>query len=260
MVWPWTLTFWPKNEIRSSVSQDAPVTKVWRKSVNRYWRYRGNIKLPRESRTDGRMHGQRHGRTTRKHIASAGAYRRWRLKNNFSTLAIPRDTTVTNLHKSINHSSLATQEILVQNVDRPAAGPASALVSDAGCSTYQCWSGPSLGQTYEAPRCQLSVYIPANTMSVIQLSQLPSGNARYGKYHDIFENNENIGYFQYFSIYIRYFRYFHFTALDWVMSTERLVFKLYISEWGYPVLRIITIAIPCFALRASCGKKCFKIT
>jgi len=67
------------------VSQDAPVTKVWRKSVNRYWRYRGNIKLPRESRTDGRTHGQmdgqRHGRTTQKHIASAGVYRRRRLKN-----------------------------------------------------------------------------------------------------------------------------------------------------------------------------------
>jgi len=60
------------------------VTKVWRQSVNRYWRYRGNIKLPRESRTDGRTDartdGQRHGRTTRKHIASAGAYRRRRLK------------------------------------------------------------------------------------------------------------------------------------------------------------------------------------
>ena len=44
-----------KNVIRSSVSQDAPVTKVWRKSVNRYWRYRGNIKLPRNHRRrDGR--------------------------------------------------------------------------------------------------------------------------------------------------------------------------------------------------------------
>ena len=55
------------------------------KIVNRHWRYRGNIKLPRESRTDGRTDGrtdrQRHGRTTRKHIASAGAYRRRRLKN-----------------------------------------------------------------------------------------------------------------------------------------------------------------------------------
>ena len=30
---------------------------------------------------DGRTDGQRHGRTTRKHIASAGAYRRRRLKN-----------------------------------------------------------------------------------------------------------------------------------------------------------------------------------
>ena len=57
------------------------MTKVWRKSVNRYWRYRGKIKLPRESRTDARMHArQRHGRRTRKHIASAGAYRRRRLK------------------------------------------------------------------------------------------------------------------------------------------------------------------------------------
>jgi len=81
MVWPWTLTFWPKNAISSSLSRGAPVTKVWRKSVNRYWRYRGNIKLPRESRTDARTHGQWHGRTTRKHIASAGAYRRQRLKN-----------------------------------------------------------------------------------------------------------------------------------------------------------------------------------
>jgi len=35
-------------------------------------------KLPRESRTDGRTHG----RTTRKHIASAGAYQRRRLKKN----------------------------------------------------------------------------------------------------------------------------------------------------------------------------------
>jgi len=82
MVWPWTLTFWPKNVIRSIVSQDAPVTKVWRKSVNRYWRYRGNIKLPRESRTHGRTHGQ----TTRKHIASAGAYRRRRLKKPLVTV------------------------------------------------------------------------------------------------------------------------------------------------------------------------------
>jgi len=131
MVWPWTLTFWPKNAISSSLSQDAPVTKVWRKSVNRYWRYRGNIKIwdlfghsvtltydllnPKSNQfisvprctsdkslakirhqileiswkhktttwiTDGRTHGQRHGRTTRKHIASAGAYRRRRLKKN----------------------------------------------------------------------------------------------------------------------------------------------------------------------------------
>jgi len=130
MVWPWTLTLWPKNVIRSSVSQDAPMTKVWRKSINRYWRYSGNMKIwdafghavtlnfdlltpksnlfisvPRCNSdksltkirqqileisrkhktttwiTDGRTDGQRHGRTTRKYIASAGAYRRRRLKN-----------------------------------------------------------------------------------------------------------------------------------------------------------------------------------
>jgi len=77
MPWPWTFDLLtPKSNQFISV-RDAPVTKVWRKSVNRYWRYRGNIKLPRESRTDGRTHG----RTTRKHIASTGAYLRPRLKN-----------------------------------------------------------------------------------------------------------------------------------------------------------------------------------
>jgi len=56
-----------------------------------------------------------------------------------------------------------------------------------------------------------------------------------------FAGMENIRYFRkyrifwIFSIYIGYFRYFHFTALDWMMSTERLVFKLFISEWGYLV-------------------------
>ena len=39
--------------------------------------------------------------------------------------------------------------------------------------------------------------------------------------------------FYFFLVYIGYFRYFHFTALDWVMSVERFVFKLCISEWGY---------------------------
>jgi len=133
MVWPWTLTFWPQNVIRSSVFQNAPVTKVGRKSINRYWRYSGNMKIwdafghavilnfdlltpksnqfisvPRctsdeswakirqqileisrkhktttwitDARTDTRTHGRRHGWTTRKHIASAGAYQRQRLK------------------------------------------------------------------------------------------------------------------------------------------------------------------------------------
>jgi len=46
------------------------------------------IKLPRESRTDGRTHARTHARTaartTWKHIASAGAYQRRRLKNNIS--------------------------------------------------------------------------------------------------------------------------------------------------------------------------------
>jgi len=80
MLWPWPLTFWPQNVISSSLSRDAPVTKVWPKSVNRFWRYRGNIKLPCESRTDARTAARSHGRTTRKHIASAGTYRWRRLK------------------------------------------------------------------------------------------------------------------------------------------------------------------------------------
>ena len=79
MLWPWPVTFWPQNLIISCLSWDAPVPKVWRKSVNRYWRYRGNKTTTWI--TDGRTDRQRHGRTTRKHIASAGAYRRRRLKN-----------------------------------------------------------------------------------------------------------------------------------------------------------------------------------
>ena len=60
--WPWTLNFWPQNLISSSLSRDAPVTKVWRKSVNRCWSYRGNIKLPRESWMDEGMHAHTHVR------------------------------------------------------------------------------------------------------------------------------------------------------------------------------------------------------
>jgi len=37
IMWPWPLTFWPPNIISSSSFQDAPTTKVWRKSNNRYW-------------------------------------------------------------------------------------------------------------------------------------------------------------------------------------------------------------------------------
>jgi len=47
IMWPWTSTFWPPNLISSSLFQDAPTTQVWRKSINRYWRYRGNIKHSR---------------------------------------------------------------------------------------------------------------------------------------------------------------------------------------------------------------------
>jgi len=43
IMWPWPSTFWSQNLISSPLSQDASVTKVWRKSVNRYWRYCGNI-------------------------------------------------------------------------------------------------------------------------------------------------------------------------------------------------------------------------
>ena len=90
MPWPWTLTFWPQNLISSSLCWGAPVTKVWRKSINRHWRYRGNIKPPRKSRTDARTHGQTDSGTDGRpeNIASAGAYRRRRLKNQEGTWVI----------------------------------------------------------------------------------------------------------------------------------------------------------------------------
>ena len=45
----------------------------------------------------GRMDGQRHGRTTWKHIASAGAYRRRRLKNNNNNNGTCKKTGFENL-------------------------------------------------------------------------------------------------------------------------------------------------------------------
>jgi len=45
--------------------KNKPVTKFGENPSTEYWRYRGNIKLPRESRTHGRTDGRTHGRTTR---------------------------------------------------------------------------------------------------------------------------------------------------------------------------------------------------
>jgi len=72
-----TLTFDP-NLISSSLSQDAPVTKIWRKSINGYWRYRGNI-IVSVGCTDGLKHGQRRA----KHTLQSLLCRRRRLKNRF---------------------------------------------------------------------------------------------------------------------------------------------------------------------------------
>ena len=58
-----TLVNWPltQNLISSSLAQDAPMTKVWRKSINRYWRYRGNI-------MDARPHWRTYGRMEWTHV------------------------------------------------------------------------------------------------------------------------------------------------------------------------------------------------
>ena len=103
------------------MSQDAPVTKVWRKSVNRYWRYRGNIKLTRESRTDGRTHartdGQRHGRTTRNLMASAGDRRR-RLKTDLKPQLVSKiaiNGTVNAKQHSMFHTVFVGNVALIRN-------------------------------------------------------------------------------------------------------------------------------------------------
>jgi len=43
MIWPWPWPLTPQNLISSSLSQDAPMTKVWQKSITRYWSYHRNI-------------------------------------------------------------------------------------------------------------------------------------------------------------------------------------------------------------------------
>jgi len=99
MLWPWPLTFCPQNLISSSLSRDAPVTKVRRKSVNRYWRYRGNIKLPRESRTDARTDSGTDRRP--KNIASSSAASGGGLKMNKNIR--------THAGNKISHSSIITE-------------------------------------------------------------------------------------------------------------------------------------------------------
>jgi len=187
MVWPWTLTFWPKNVIRSSVSQDAPVTKVWRKSVNRYWRYRGNIKLLRESRT--------HGRTTRKHIASAGAYRRRRLKkqNNMKaiklkTLNITKQTTYTHLHQpswKYNNSMLPCKSSVVGMPPPSSSLGVGCVIArwGASASTEADWStkagggganagGPGLSGDVASYNVQLNELISTYSQNDLQSSNI----------------------------------------------------------------------------------------
>jgi len=69
-----------RTAITHTAPHSKPVTKVWRKSVNRYWRYRGNIKPSHESRTDGQTHGRTAARTDdpktyslRRHLLAAEA-------------------------------------------------------------------------------------------------------------------------------------------------------------------------------------------
>jgi len=143
------LTFWPQNLISSSLSRDAPVTKVWRKSINRYWRYRGNIKLPR----DGRTHGRTHGRTTRKHIASAGAYRRRRLKNwKLKSLAKQKSFQVT-------FKSFCVRKLLQRRWQ------------SVPCSWCGVGKGPLTGQKNRRPEEQKTFYWNINAAKPEQFHQ-----------------------------------------------------------------------------------------
>jgi len=73
-----TLTFDLSTKKRNQVicvpwcTSDKSLAKIRQQILEISWKHRTTTRI-----TDGR----RHGRTTRKHIASAGAYRRWRLKN-----------------------------------------------------------------------------------------------------------------------------------------------------------------------------------
>ena len=86
-------------------------------------------------------------------------------------------------------------------------------------------------------------------MGVVQNIARSSLVCRGGKYRShIFDI------FDIFDIYrILIFLIFSFYSIG--LGDVRLVFKLRISEWCY----YLTTAIPCFALRASCGKNVLKL-
>jgi len=56
-------------------TSDKSLAKIRQQLLEISWKHKTTTRI-----MDGRTDGQRHGRTTRKHIASAGAYRRRRLK------------------------------------------------------------------------------------------------------------------------------------------------------------------------------------
>ena len=134
------------------------MTKVWRKSVNRYWRYRGNIKLPRESRT--------HGRTTQKHIASAGAYRRRRLKNSMSLTTLRWAeaplyyTHTSHMHTTVFYWTFSTFTLLLS------------------CLPSTFWSRSFNGQTLFYAKCQLRQGMEAVIESKNNVLKYWDGNSR----------------------------------------------------------------------------------
>jgi len=62
--WPWNLNFWSQNVKCSSLSQNAPTLKVWRKYVKYFSRH--CVNNVRDAQTDGCTHA----RTARKHNAA----------------------------------------------------------------------------------------------------------------------------------------------------------------------------------------------
>jgi len=91
------------------------------------------------ARTHARTDGQRHGRTTRKHIASAGAYRRRRLNNDDNNVCVCVCVCAADIDECLDPGSCDTTTTCINTY-----GSYKCVCAHG----YKRWNGACIGNYY----------------------------------------------------------------------------------------------------------------